>query len=62
MLRAGSHRRYLAKSQGVVDTLGFFEQQLDGGTTPANDILWNYVCAANDGVITNFTYASGTPP
>lgn len=36
--------------------------QLIGGTSPANDIVWNYVCAANDGVITGFTYASGTPP
>jgi hypothetical protein len=36
--------------------------QLIGGTTPANDIVWNYVCAANDGVITSFTYSSGTPP
>ena len=36
--------------------------QLTGGTTPANDILWNYVCAGNNGVITGFTYESGTPP
>ena len=36
--------------------------QLIGGTTPANDIVWNYVCAANNGVITSFTYSSGTPP
>ena len=36
--------------------------QLVGGTSPANDILWNYVCAGNDGVITGFTYESGTPP
>ena len=36
--------------------------QLIGGSTPANDIVWNYVCAANDGVITGFTYSSGTPP
>ena len=36
--------------------------QLEGGTSPANDIVWNYVCAANDGVITSFTYESGTPP
>jgi hypothetical protein len=32
MLGAASHRRFLAKSQGVVDTLGFFENQLIGGT------------------------------
>ena len=36
--------------------------QLNSGTTPANDILWNYVCAGNNGVITGFTYESGTPP
>jgi hypothetical protein len=36
--------------------------QLNSGTTPDNDILWNYVCAADDGVITGFTYNSGTPP
>lgn len=36
--------------------------QLNSGTTPDNDILWNYVCAADDGVITGFTYDSGTPP
>jgi hypothetical protein len=32
MLRVASHRIYLARSQGVVDTLGFFENQLDAGT------------------------------
>jgi hypothetical protein len=32
MLRAGSHRIYLARSRGVVDQYGFFEQQLNGGT------------------------------
>ena len=32
MLRAGSHRIHLARSRGVVDTLGFFENQLTGGT------------------------------
>lgn len=46
-------------SSGQLTMLG---TKLIGGTTPANDILWNYVCAANDGVITSFTYASGTPP
>jgi hypothetical protein len=35
--------------------------QLIGGTSPANDIVWNYVCAANNGVITGFTYSSGNP-
>jgi hypothetical protein len=34
--------------------------QLTGGTTPANDIQWEYV--APTGVITGFTYRSGTPP
>jgi hypothetical protein len=46
-------------SSGQLTMLG---NQLIGGTSPANDILWNYVCAANDGVITGFTYSSGTPP
>jgi len=32
MLRVASHRIYLARSRGVVDTLGFFENQLIGGT------------------------------
>jgi hypothetical protein len=32
MLRAASHRIYLARSRSVVDQYGFFEQQLDGGT------------------------------
>jgi len=35
--------------------------RLVNGTSPANDILWNYVCAGNDGVITGFTYESGNP-
>jgi hypothetical protein len=34
--------------------------QLTGGTTPANDIQWEYT--AVDGVITGFTYRSGNPP
>jgi hypothetical protein len=46
-------------SSGQIVMLG---TQLLGGATPANDILWNYVCAGNDGVITGFTYDSGTPP
>ena len=46
-------------SSGQLTMLG---TKLIGGTTPANDIVWNYVCAANDGVITGFTYSSGTPP
>jgi len=46
-------------SSGQIIMLG---TQLLGGASPANDILWNYVCAGNDGVITGFTYDSGTPP
>jgi len=34
--------------------------QLTGGTTPANDIYWEYTAVG--GVITGFTYRSGTPP
>jgi len=34
--------------------------QLIGGTTPANDIYWEYT--AVNGVITGFTYRSGNPP
>jgi len=36
--------------------------RLIGGVSPANDIVWDYVCAANNGVITSFSYSSGTPP
>jgi len=36
--------------------------QFVGGVSPGNDIVWDYVCANGDGVITSFTYASGTPP
>jgi len=46
-------------SSGQLTMLG---TQLLGGVSPGNDIVWNYVCAAGDGVITSFTYASGTPP
>jgi len=46
-------------SSGQLTMLG---TQLLGGVSPGNDILWDYVCAGNDGVITSFTYASGTPP
>jgi hypothetical protein len=34
--------------------------QLTGGTTPANDIQWEYTAVG--GVITGFTYRSGNPP
>jgi len=46
-------------SSGQLTMLG---TQLLGGVSPANDIVWNYVCAGGDGVITSFTYASGTFP
>jgi hypothetical protein len=41
----------------VITMLG---NQLTGGTTPANDIQWEYTAVS--GVITGFTYRSGTPP
>ena len=41
----------------VITMLG---NQLTGGTTPANDIQWEYT--AVDSVITGFTYRSGSPP
>jgi len=34
--------------------------QLAGGTTPVNDIYWEYTAVG--GVITGFTYRSGSPP
>jgi hypothetical protein len=46
-------------SSGQLTMLG---TKFVGGVSPANDIVWDYVCAAADGVITSFTYASGTPP
>jgi len=46
-------------SSGQLTMLG---TQLLGGVSPGNDIVWDYVCANGDGVITSFTYASGTPP
>ena len=36
--------------------------QLLGGTSPANDIYWEYSQNSTPGVITGFTYRSGTPP
>jgi hypothetical protein len=36
--------------------------QLTGGTTPANDIQWEYTVDVPGGAITGFTYRSGTPP
>ena len=46
-------------SSGQLTMLG---TKFVGGVSPANDIVWDYVCAGNDGVITSFSYASGTPP
>lgn len=46
--------------EGVDPVLLMPGNQLAGGTSPANDIYWDYT--AVDGVITGFTYRSGTPP
>jgi len=46
-------------SSGQLTMLG---TQLLGGVSPGNDIVWDYVCAEDDGVITSFSYSSGTPP
>ena len=46
--------------EGVDPVLLMPGNQLAGGTSPANDIYWEYT--AVDGVITGFTYRSGTPP
>ena len=45
---------------GVDPVLLMPGNQLAGGTSPANDIYWEYT--AVDGTITGFTYRSGTPP
>jgi hypothetical protein len=45
---------------GVDPVITMPGNQLAGGTTPANDIQWEYT--AVDGVITGFTYRSGNPP
>lgn len=46
--------------EGVVPVIIMPGNQLTGGTTPANDIRWEYT--AIEGVITGFTYVSGNPP
>jgi len=46
--------------EGVVPVITMPGNQLTGGTTPANDIQWEYT--AVEGVITGFTYVSGNPP
>jgi hypothetical protein len=45
---------------GVDPVLLMPGNQLAGGTSPANDIYWEYTAVG--GVITGFTYRSGTPP
>lgn len=46
--------------EGVDPVLLMPGNQLIGGTSPANDIYWEYT--AVDGVITGFTYRSGNAP
>jgi hypothetical protein len=46
--------------EGVDPVITMPGNQLTGGTTPANDIYWEYTAVG--GVITGFTYRSGTPP
>jgi hypothetical protein len=46
--------------EGVDPVITMPGNQLTGGATPANDIQWEYI--AVNGVITGFTYRSGTPP
>jgi hypothetical protein len=46
--------------EGVDPVIVMPGNQFVGGTTPANDIYWEYT--APGGVITGFTYRSGTPP
>jgi hypothetical protein len=45
---------------GVDPVLLMPGNQLTGGTSPANDIYWEYTAVG--GVITGFTYRSGNPP
>jgi hypothetical protein len=48
---------------GVVDpVITMPGNQLTGGTTPANDIQWEYTVDVPGGAITSFTYRSGNPP
>jgi hypothetical protein len=48
--------------EGVVPVITMPGNQLTGGTTPANDIQWEYTVDTPGGAITSFTYRSGTPP
>jgi hypothetical protein len=47
---------------GVDPVLLMPGNQLVGGTTPANDIYWEYTVDVPGGAITGFTYRSGSPP
>ena len=46
--------------EGVDPVITMPGNQLSDGTTPANDIQWEYIAVS--GVITGFSYRSGTPP
>jgi hypothetical protein len=46
----------------VVPVITMPGNQLTGGTTPANDIQWEYTVDVPGGAITGFTYVSGNPP
>jgi len=46
----------------VVPVITMPGNQLAGGTTPANDIQWEYTVDVPGGAITGFTYRSGNPP
>ena len=46
----------------VVPVITMPGNQLTGGTTPVNDIQWEYTVDTPGGAITSFTYRSGTPP
>jgi hypothetical protein len=46
----------------VVPVITMPGNQLTGGTTPANDIQWEYTVDVPGGAITGFTYRSGSPP
>jgi hypothetical protein len=48
--------------EGVVPVITMPGNQLIGGTTPANDIQWEYTVDAPGGATIGFTYVSGTPP
>jgi len=48
--------------EGVVPVITMPGNQLTGGTTPANDIQWEYTVDTPGGAITSFTYRSGNPP